>query len=281
MNILRITLRFEQVSFILALLDLLGVEQYSVFEKEDSESSAYTDSDDLPIAEFHIIECYLEKNTVNLLTKLFSKFNIQSEILKSLPKTKQEIEALEIGSFIITSSKTNNTQKKPIYMTASMAFGTGHHQTTKGCLLGLEKLKEISFSPKNILDLGCGSAILSIAAYKLFKDVNIIASDIDSVAIEIAKDNFKENNCDIKAIVSDGFNELPNGKCYDLIMANILLRPLCQLSGTIVKSLSKGGYLILSGIIESQLEECINCFSALKVIESRSIEGWIVVIMQS
>ncbi|MDC0422521.1 50S ribosomal protein L11 methyltransferase, partial [Hellea sp.] len=168
--------------------------------------------------------------------------------------------------------------KWPVEINAGLAFGTGHHGTTKGCLLELDRLLEEGFFPKKVLDLGCGAGTLAIATAKALK-LNIIATDIDSDAVEVTLFNARINNVSkfIKCYKLDGVkNSKLQKNTFDLIFANILSGPLIKLSEGIVDILCPNGKVILSGILDDQSElvsrAFINC--GLEIEKKSSISGW-------
>jgi ribosomal protein L11 methyltransferase len=135
-----------------------------------------------------------------------------------------------------------------------MAFGTGHHETTTLCLSLMTTLsKQRSFS--RVLDLGCGTGLLAIGAVKLWRK-RVRASDIDPVAIQVARENAVANETSplVLTIVADGMDNpaLAEGAPYDLIVANILAGPLTRLAPTISAALARRGVLILSGLLTWQ-----------------------------
>jgi ribosomal protein L11 methyltransferase len=137
---------------------------------------------------------------------------------------------------------------------AGMAFGTGHHETTALCLCVLSDLaKRRTFS--RVLDLGCGTGLLAIGAAKLWRRT-VIASDIDPVAIDVTQQNARSNGAAplVQAVTADGLTHtaIRARTPFDLIVANILASPLTQLAPAIARSLSKGGMLVLSGLLRSQ-----------------------------
>ena len=142
----------------------------------------------------------------------------------------------------------------PIRIEAGMAFGTGHHETTTLCLSLMSTLaKQRNFS--RVLDLGCGTGLLAIGAVKLWRRP-VRASDIDPVAIQVARENAVANEAAplVQTIVADGMANpaLATGAPYDLIVANILAGPLTRLAPGIATAISPSGMLILSGLLHWQ-----------------------------
>ena len=142
----------------------------------------------------------------------------------------------------------------PILVDASQAFGTGHHETTTGCL---EYISEIlrPGARLNALDIGTGTGILAIGIAKIAR-VNVLASDIDPVAVRVARTNARKNGVApfITALTASGFGHpaLAARAPYDLIVANILARPLVSLAPAFRAHLAPGGTLILSGVLRTQ-----------------------------
>ena len=138
---------------------------------------------------------------------------------------------------------------------AGTAFGTGHHGTTEGCLLALDQLLK-SRNPKRILDLGCGTGVLAIAAAKA-TGRKAAASDIDPQAVRVTLANARLNGVTglIRGVTAAGLNHpvLARGAPYDLIFANILARPLVALATGLSRALAPGGSLILSGLTREQM----------------------------
>jgi ribosomal protein L11 methyltransferase len=144
---------------------------------------------------------------------------------------------------------------------AAMAFGTGHHGTTQGCLRLADRLGESGFRPEKIADIGAGTAVLAMAAAKLWPEARVIASDIDPLAVEVARANLAPNGLEgrIECLEATGFEHgrLRAEAPYDLIFANILKGPLLTLAPDMADSLRPGGYAILSGLLTPQAEEIL------------------------
>lgn len=164
----------------------------------------------------------------------------------------------------------------PILVDAGLAFGTGHHGTTKGCLLLLDQLSSRSV-PQSILDLGTGAGVLAIGAAKLFPQAAIMATDNDPDAVDVTRENMALNGVSFKTCLADGF-ESPDlkGQTYDLILANILAGPLRELAEDIFKATAPGGTAILSGILDEQADWVSERFEAagFALQAQPSLEGW-------
>lgn len=161
------------------------------------------------------------------------------------------------GRFRIVGSHNKakvRTGRREIIIDAGEAFGTGHHGTTMGCLLGLERLKRQNKAPKHVLDVGTGSAVLAIAAAKL--GANVIGTEIDARAAHVARENVQINKVgpNVKIYVANGIKRANIRKAagYDLVFANILMKPLIHLSRDLSSSIAHGGVLILSGLLTTQ-----------------------------
>ena len=167
---------------------------------------------------------------------------------------------------------------------ASYAFGTGHHGTTKGCLLAFEHLaKRRTF--KNALDLGCGTGVLALAFARLTHRP-AIATDIDPLATRKAIENARLNRAApyIRVATANGFRTplIAESAPYDLIFANILAGPLMKLLPGIKTNLAPGGHAILSGLLDEQANTVCAMARAqsLRLIRRSALEGWITLILQ-
>ena len=167
----------------------------------------------------------------------------------------------------------------PLLVDAGMAFGTGHHGTTAGCLRIFSALLGSNTEINSVLDLGCGAGILAIAAAKTISTANILATDIDPDAIDVTNQNMIENGVPgrIRTAVADGFDaEVLKDVQFDLIFANILAGPLMGLADEIAAATTPDGYIILSGILDEKAEQVAKRFrqTGLTVTPQPSLEGW-------
>ncbi len=157
----------------------------------------------------------------------------------------------------------NDSDDIPIRIDANQAFGTGHHPTTAGCLTLLDRFS--GWAPKSILDLGCGSAVLAIAAAKLWGR-NILASDIDDKSVEIAAENAALNNVGdkVKTITAAGFDhsEITKAAPFDFVFANILAGPLAELAPGMAEHVTKNGRVMLAGLMSEQEKGVIQAYEA-------------------
>lgn len=166
-----------------------------------------------------------------------------------------------------------------IQIDAGEAFGTAHHATTLGCLLAIDRLTR-RHAFRRVLDLGCGSGVLAIAAARVLPRAEIIASDIDAIATDVASENARINRVGrrIRFVTATGLDhpDLRRDEYFDLIIANILARPLIELAPRLRGALSPQGRLVLSGLLVTQAAEVFaNYRSAGFILEKRDdVVGW-------
>jgi ribosomal protein L11 methyltransferase len=173
---------------------------------------------------------------------------------------RRELSPVEAGRFFVYGG--HDADKLPagrlgLLIEAAVAFGTGHHGTTLGCLRALDRLVDAGFAPKSVIDVGCGTAVLAMAAAKVFPGT-ILASDIDAVAVEVAEANAQANGLSDRLVCLEatGFDHprIAQGAPYDLIFANILMGPLIDLAPAMAAHAAPGGVAILSGLLTTQAE---------------------------
>ena len=160
----------------------------------------------------------------------------------------------------------------PIRIEAGLAFGTGHHETTALCLQALSQIARAR-RPRHILDLGCGTGVLAIAAAKLLHQP-VLATDIDPVAIEVVRENVRANHVAplIHATVADGFTSpaIRDRAPFDLILANILAGPLTKLAPGLAAALAPKGTAVLSGLLRNQ-EKLVLSFACAQGLVFRRV----------
>ena len=171
----------------------------------------------------------------------------------------------------------------PMKIEAGLAFGTGHHETTALCLAALSDLARGRAAFRHVLDLGTGTGLLAIGAAKLWK-MRVLASDIDPVAVDVAKENARANGVVplVLAAVADGLDNplLARGAPYDLIIANILAGPLTRLAPAITRALAPGGTPLLSGLLRNQELLVTSFYPRLRLADRRRDGPWSALVLE-
>ena len=171
----------------------------------------------------------------------------------------------------------------PIRIEAGLAFGTGEHATTSGCLEAIELLARRRRFHR-VLDLGCGSGVLAIAAAKCWP-CRVVAADIDPVAVRVAGENVLVNGVAdrVRCVTSDGLAHwrIRRSGPFDLIFANILADPVCALAAPIARALAPGGRVVLSGFLDRQAEQVARTYVCHGMRQRRRIEKhpWVALIL--
>jgi ribosomal protein L11 methyltransferase len=208
------------------------------------------------------------------------------EIKDWVSESQKNFEAVEADNIFVYPSWRKDeipTGKMGIEIDPGQAFGTGGHETTKGCLLALQKLKDNSF--ENILDMGCGSGLLGIAGAKIWGGSKVLLVDNDPICIDVTNENIKINSVDesCKSYISDGYNSdiVQENSPYDLIISNILASPLIEFSGRAYEALADAGYIILAGLREEQAQSVIDAHTQknFKLVENNILGEWSILIL--
>jgi ribosomal protein L11 methyltransferase len=171
-----------------------------------------------------------------------------------------------------------------IEIEAALAFGTGHHGTTRGCLLLLDRVLRTR-RPRRVLDLGTGTGVLAIAAAKA-SGRHVLASDIDPLSVRVARDNARLNGVGnlVETIQAKGFSapQFAQQGPFDLVLANILANPLRQMATPMAKHLAPSAQVILSGLLPLQAQSVIAAYRARGLVLTRhlQIEGWSSLLMR-
>jgi len=202
-----------------------------------------------------------------------------AENLKDFP-------AIDEGRFYIYASHIEERPlpgRIPMRIDPGAAFGTGTHATTSGCLQALEKLgRKHDF--KKPLDVGCGSGILAIAMAKLWH-IEVLGTDIDPVAVKVAKRNAGLNQVArlLNFQAGPGFAPIAKQDRFDLIVANILARPLRKIAPDLGRHLSPGGHVVLSGLIVRDERFVVAAYLAQGLkLKSRIVrDGWLTLVLQN
>jgi ribosomal protein L11 methyltransferase len=197
-------------------------------------------------------------------------------------KVRRDLPPVDAGRFFVYGSHDADkvpTGKVPLLVEAAMAFGTGHHGTTLGCLKAFDRMVEAGFVPQNAVDIGCGTAVLAMAAAHVSPNV-VLASDIDPTAVEVAAANVAANNLTgrVDCIIAAGFDApaLALAAPFDLVFANILKGPLIAMADDMAQATQPGGTAILSGILNEQADAVVEVYARAGFNETRrdSIVDW-------
>ncbi|WP_108482825.1 50S ribosomal protein L11 methyltransferase [Oceaniglobus ichthyenteri] len=228
------------------------------------------------------------------LSLLSAAYGAKPFAISELPETdwvakvRRELVPVQAGRFFVYGSHDAD-QVPPdavaLLIEAAMAFGTGHHGTTLGCLRALDRLMTDGFEARNVADIGCGTAVLAMAAAKVWPR-SVMASDIDPVAVEVAVANAAVNGLADKLICVEaaGFDHptLRDGAPFDLVFANILMGPLIDLAPSVAEHTAPGGFVILSGILIEQAEDVIAAYvqSGFALHHREDIGEWTTLTLQ-
>ena len=171
-----------------------------------------------------------------------------------------------------------------IEIEAALAFGTGHHGTTRGCLELLDDVLK-AYRPRRVLDLGTGTGVLAIAAAKALR-IGLLASDIDPLSIGVASDNARLNGVGdrVTTIRATGFSapQFSASGPFDLVLANILANPLRQMATPMARHLAPSALVILSGLLPPQAQGVIAAYRSRGLVLKRhlQVEGWSSLLMR-
>jgi len=238
---------------------------------------------------------FLEKPDMVMLEVIALAFGAKPFALSELPeidwvaKVRRELSPVEAGRFFVFGS--HDADKVPagrvaLQIEATVAFGTGHHGTTLGCLRAFDRLFEGGFRPARVADIGCGTAVLAMAAAAVLPEALVIASDIDEVAVEVAVANVGINGLAgrVECLEAAGFGHarLAEAGPFDLVFANILKGPLIELAPDMAAHVAKGGLAILSGLLVVQAEAVTAAYVAAGfALESREDIGeWCTLVLR-
>lgn len=271
------------------ILDILsfcfGEEDFAVGTTEIDEKKDIWEASVYMMAED---EADVHARIVEALSEEFPDAVIEREIIPDIDWIAKSLEGLKpvrAGRFLVHGSHDRDKVRSgdiAIEIDAGQAFGTGHHGTTAGCLETIERVLNAE-NPKNALDLGTGSGVLAIAVRKLRPMIPVLATDIDPVAVRVARENVRRNGIanGIALETAPGFHSPAFDRYgpFDLIIANILARPLIKMAPQLVNHLSPGGSVILSGILAEQRWKVISAYSGAGLGHVRTIwrNGWVTI----
>lgn len=210
---------------------------------------------------------------------------IEAEELPEINWVEKSLEGLKpvrAGRFFVHGS--HDRDRRPfnahsIEVEAALAFGTGHHGTTAGCLIELDRLLNRQ-SYGRILDLGTGTGVLAIAIAMMTKQ-EVIATDIDPVAVKTTRENAQKNGVGqlVKAFAANGVDDRRFGEegPFDLVVANILAKPLTKLAYPLSRRMAWPATIVLSGLREQDGPRIVSAYATqgFKLVRKRSLDGWL------
>lgn len=228
------------------------------------------------------------------LTLMAAAFGAAEFAVSELPEidwvahVKRELKPVEAGRFFVHGS--HDAEKLPegrigLLIEAAMAFGTGHHGTTLGCLRALDRLADKGFHGRNVIDVGCGTAVLAMGAAALWPEP-VLATDIDSVAVDVARANVAANGMEgrVECLEAMGF-EHPDIRArapYDLVFANILKGPLILIAPDMARHTVPGSLAILSGLLNTQAGDVMTAYekAGFAEVEREQIGDWTTLVLR-
>ncbi|MFK0330069.1 50S ribosomal protein L11 methyltransferase [Rhizobium sp. NPDC090275] len=270
------------------VLDLLS----EVFGEEDFAIATTEIDEKKDIWEASVYMMQVDEDDVRVrveaaLSEAFPEMTVEREVIPDVDWVAKSLEGLKpvrAGRFLVHGSHDRDKVRSgdiAIEIDAGQAFGTGHHGTTAGCLEVIDRVVR-SRRVRNALDLGTGSGVLAIAVRKL-KNILVLATDIDPIATRVAAENVRRNGI-ASGIVTEtapGFHStaFSNHGPFDLIIANILARPLIKMAPQLVTHLAPGGSVILSGILASQRWKVLAAYNGAHLRHVRTIwrNGWVTI----
>ena len=238
---------------------------------------------------------FLEAPDEVMLEVLATAFGAKPFALSELPEVdwvahvRRELSPVEAGRFFVFGSHDADkvpSGRVPLQIEATVAFGTGHHGTTLGCLLAFDRLLTEGWRPAKVADIGCGTAVLAMAAAATLPEALVIASDIDRVAVDVAEANIAINGLGgrVECLEAAGLDHarIRAAGPFDLIFANILKGPLIELAPGIATQLATGGRAILSGLLAVQADSVIAAYvaSGLTLNNRDDIGEWSTLVLQ-
>ncbi|HEV3247179.1 MAG TPA: 50S ribosomal protein L11 methyltransferase [Beijerinckiaceae bacterium] len=263
-----------------------------VFDPENSAVAAFEQKDGTWLVEIYFAEEPDEKAVRDLVALVAGKAAASSMRFEALAAkdwvaaSLEGLKPIRAGRFLVHGAHDRafaHANDIGIEIEASLAFGTGHHGTTRGCLLALDSIIKQS-RPARVLDVGTGTGVLAIAAAKALRS-EIIAGDIDPVATEVARENARRNGVAsrLRLYCAPGLRHplAARPSSFDLILANILARPLAQLSPALAGALSAKGKLVVSGLLEADVAAALSAFArqGLHLERRYLIERWATLII--
>ncbi|MBX9591826.1 MAG: 50S ribosomal protein L11 methyltransferase [Hyphomonadaceae bacterium] len=239
----------------------------------------------------YVVEAYYDQSpSLDAIARLLDGLGagLGGPVLEAVPDTnwvalsQAALPPISAGRFIVHGSHDRACfamHRRAIEIEAGEAFGTGHNATTALCLEALSELvRTRRFA--HVLDLGCGTAILAIAAARALPDARVLASDNDAIATAIGRDNARLNRVAqrVEIVTATGFAHarLRRAQPFDLVLANILPGPLIALAQQMRRALARSGVAVLSGLLDHQVREVVQTYRAcgFRLLRCTRSGGW-------
>ena len=270
-----------------AMTDLLG----EVFDPTETAVAAFEPEGGGPCLEAYFAREPDETAVRNLVRPIvgpqadaasFERLDPKDWVAASL----EGLRPVRAGRFLVHGSHDRGIARFndwALQIEAALAFGTGHHGSTRGCLLALDRIVK-SRQPRSVLDIGTGTGVLAIAAARSLRRP-VLASDIDRRAVTTARENARLNRARayIEIVHRAGLRaqRFRQGAPFDLIFANILLEPLQQLATPMARLVARNGHVVLSGLLLSQAGPALASYRARGLVLVRRIrlEGWATLVL--
>lgn len=212
---------------------------------------------------------------------------IQLDDVNWVAQALEGLPAVEAGRFFVRGSHVpaRRDGRIDLLIEAGEAFGSGHHGTTAGCLRAFDRALTRGARPLRVLDLGCGAGVLALAAARALPGAQIIATDIDPIAVRVTRENARLNRVHrrVAAYAGPGLAVAGlRGRELDLIFANILAAPLIALSGQIARAAAPDGLVILSGLLAPQARAVDAAFRTKGLVRETHTtrDGWSTLVLR-
>jgi ribosomal protein L11 methyltransferase len=272
-----------------ATTELIG----EVFEPAETAVAAFEVKDGGP----WLVEAYFAREpdeaAIRDLLRPLIGASADAAVFDTLPErdwietSLEGLSAVRAGRFLVHGAHDRRRRRVNdigLEIEAALAFGTGHHGTTRACLLALDaELKRRR--PRRVLDVGTGTGVLGLAAARALRRL-VVAGDIDAAAIRVARHNARLNGAGalMRFYVGPGVRHAAaRGHRFDLVLANILARPLTRLAPSLAAVLAPTGVIILSGLIARDVARVMSAYAAqgLRLRRRVELEGWVTLELRS
>lgn len=290
----RFVVAYSNLAKLNSFFDERELYNVSIFENTNYGFSQEIDANGFPIAKFFDVEVFLDNASLaeDLQQSLNAAFpnELRDVQIKTLENKDwvdlylKELKPVVLDNFYFyneyTEPKSDDEHLIPIKLNSALAFGSGHHQTTKSCIMNARFLQQNAFTPSNILDMGCGTGILGICALKIWGNAELVGVDIDPEAVEITNKNLQANGIAAKTFVASDLSIIK--QTFDLIFCNILKQPLLELASGFYSKLNPNGYIITSGFIKTQEAEIVSQYEQIgfDVVNTIYMQDWVSIIFK-